>query len=132
MKFKLLEDFSIEEVYFTKNNRDKHYDRHVISDEDGPLKMEYITPEEYDMLADELSSATAGKLNDRSARIIGYITKGGRVVKHDKDRQLTVVYVDDDEKGHEAISLYKQPTSKFFFKLNRPDGVMSFGSNLII
>ena len=130
MKFKLVEDFTIEEVFFTKDNLDKHHYKHVISDEDGEWKMQSLTPEEYDNLADELSSADAEKLNNRDAKIIGYITKEGRIVKHNKENKLTVVYVDDDEKGHEAISLYKQPTGKFFAKLNRPDTKMAFGKNI--
>ena len=131
MKFRLVETFEdLVEVYFTPRNRERHYNSHVISDADGPFKMTEMTIEEYDQLADDLSSAPASKLNDRSARIIGYITKSGRTVKHDKETLLTVVYVDDDIKGHEAISLYKQPTGKFFRKLNTPGLDMSFGKNL--
>ena len=131
MKFKLLETFDdLEEVYFTQKNGERHYNSHILSDKDGHLKMDYMTYNEYNQLADDLSSSDASKLNDRSAKIIGYVTKSGRIVKHDKETNLTVVYVDDDEKGHEAISLYKQPTSKFFRKLNTPDCDMSFGKNL--
>lgn len=130
MKFKLVEDIDLEEVFFSKKNRDIHHYKHVVSDEDGPLKMDYLTPEEYDTLADKLSSADAEKLNNRDAKIIGYITKDGRIVKHDKENNLTVVYVDDDIKGHEVISLYKQPTKKFFIKLNTEGTRMSFGKNI--
>jgi hypothetical protein len=130
MKFTIVEDFDLEEVYFTTKNRDIHHHKHVISDEDGKWKMEYMSPEEYNCLADELSSAHAEKLNNKEAKIIGYITKDGRIVKHNRETKMTVVYVDDDERGHEAISLYKQPTGKFFDKLNRPDTKMAFGKNL--
>lgn len=130
MKFNLVEEFDLEEVYFTHDNLMKHHYRHIISDEDGEWKMEYMSPEEYNQLADDLSSAEAGKLNDRTARIIGYITPDGRIVKHDRETNLTVAYVDDDLHGHEAITLYKQPTGKFFWKLNQPNRVMSFGKNL--
>ena len=130
MKFKLVEDVIIDEVYFTKKNLARHHYKHVISDEDGPLKMEYITPEEYDNLADDLSSSCASKINDREANIIGYVTKSGRIVKHDRENKLTIVYVDDDIKGHEAIALYKQPTKKFFDKLNRAGSEMEFGCHI--
>ena len=127
----LVENYdNLEEVYFTPRNREIHYNRHVISDEDGPLKMDYMTIDEYDELADKLSSAEAGKINDRLSQIIGYQTKGGRFVKHDTLSKLTVVYVDDDINGHEAISLYKQPTNKFFRKLNDENSVMAFGNHI--
>ena len=129
MKFKLVEEI-IDEVFFTKNNLERHHYKHIISDEDGPWQMEYMTPEEYDNLADKLSSSCASKINDRTAKIIGYVTKSGRIVKHDRENYLTVVYVDDDVKGHEAIALYKQHTKKFFDKLNRPESEMAFGSHI--
>ena len=75
MKFKLVEDSIIDEVYFTKDNLDRHHYKHVISDEDGPLQMEYMTPEEHNKLADDLSSSVASKINNKDADIIGYVTK---------------------------------------------------------
>ena len=130
MRFKIVEDCVLDEVYFTKDNLDRHHYKHVISDEYGPLKMEYITPEEYNKLADDLSSSVASKINNREADIIGYVTKNGRTVKHDKRNKITIVYVDDDIKGHEVISLYKQPTKKFFDRLNRAGSETEFGSHI--
>lgn len=130
MKFKIVEDFVLDEVYFTKDNLDIHHYKHVISDEDGLLKMEYMTPEEYNKLADDLSSSAASKINDREADIIGYVTKNGRTIKHDRRNKITIVYVDDDIRGHEVISLYKQPTKKFFDRLNRAGSETEFGSHI--
>lgn len=130
MKFTLVEDSILDEVYFTKDNLNRHHYKHVISNEDGPLKMQYMTPEEYDKLADDLSSSTASRINDKNADIIGYITKNGRIIKHDRKNKLTVVYVDDDVRGHEVISLYKQPTKKFFDRLNRTGSETEFGSHI--
>lgn len=129
MKFKLTNS-DLYEVYFTKNNLQRHYNKHVISDEDGYLKMEYMSPEEYDALADKLSNAQASRLNDKEADIIGYITKGGRIIKHDKRNNLTVVYVDDDINGHEAIALYKQRTGKFFDRANKKGSETEFGGHI--
>lgn len=121
----------LEEVYFTnKRNLDRHYNKHVLSDEDGPLKMEYMPEEEYNELANTISEAPAGKLNNKAARIIGYVTTSGRKIKYDKNHNLTVVYVDDDVNGHEVIALYKQPLNKFFRKLNTPNTDFSFGGHL--
>ena len=130
MKFRLVEDLYLEEVFFSPRNRTAHHYKHVVSDEDGVWKMNYLSEEEYDKLADELSTAKASRLNDRNAKIIGYVTKEGRIVKHDKENQLTIVYVDDDVKGHEAISLYRQSTKKFYYKLNNPDSKMAFGKHI--
>lgn len=130
MKFTLVEDSILDEVYFTKDNLNRHHYKHVISNEDGPLKMRYMTPEEYDKLADDLSSSHASRINDKNADIIGYITKNGRIIKHDRRNKLTVVYVDDDVRGHEVISLYKQPTKKFFDRLNRTGSETEFGSHI--
>ena len=130
MKFTLVEDSMLDEVYFTKDNLNRHHYKHVISNEDGPLKMQYMTPEEYDKLADDLSSSHASRINDKNADIIGYITKNGRIIKHDRRNKLTVVYVDDDVRGHEVISLYKQPTKKFFDRLNRTGSETEFGSHI--
>ena len=130
MKFTLVEDSMLDEVYFTKDNLNRHHYKHVISNEDGPLKMQYMTPEEYDKLADDLSSSHASRINDKNAAIIGYITKNGRIIKHDRRNKLTVVYVDDDVRGHEVISLYKQPTKKFFDRLNRTGSETEFGSHI--
>ena len=130
MKFKLVEDSIIDEVYFTKDNLDRHHYKHVISDEDGPLQMEYMTPEEYNKLADDLSSSVAPQINNKDADIIGYVTKNGRIIKHDRRNKITVVYVDDDIRGHEVISLYKQSTKKFFDRLNRVGSETEFGSHI--
>ena len=130
MKFTLVEDSMLDEVYFTKDNLNRHHYKHVISNEDGPLKMQYMTPEEYNKLADDLSSSHASRINDKNADIIGYITKNGRIIKHDRRNKLTVVYVDDDVRGHEVISLYKQPTKKFFDRLNRTGSETEFGSHI--
>ena len=49
----------IDEVYFTnKASLDKHYKKHVLSDEDGVYKMKYMDKDEYNELANQLSSAT--------------------------------------------------------------------------
>ena len=130
MKFTLVENSVLDEVYFTKDNLNRHHYKHVISNEDGPLKMQYMTPEEYDKLADDLSSSRASRINDKNADIIGYITKNGRIIKHDRKNKLTVVYVDDDVRGHEVISLYKQPTKKFFDRLNRTGSETEFGRHI--
>ena len=130
MKFKLVEDSVIDEVYFTKDNLDRHHYKHVISDEDGPLQMEYMTPEEYNKLADDLSSSVASKINNKEADIIGYVTKNGRTIKHDRRNKITVVYVDDDIRGHEVIALCKQSTKKFFDRLNRVGSETEFGSHI--
>lgn len=130
MKFTLVEDSILDEVYFTKDNLNRHHYKHVISNEDGPLKMQYMTPEAYDKLADDLSSSHASRINDKNADIIGYITKNGRIIKHDRKNKLTVIYVDDDVRGHEAISLYKQSTKKFFDRLNKVGSETEFGSHI--
>ena len=104
----------LSEVLFNSDkNLNYHYNKHVVSDDDGPLKMDYISKEEYNELADKLSSAPAGKLNDKEARIIGYTTKNGKFIKYDKVTHLVIVYASDG-----AISLYKQGTKKFWDTVN--------------
>lgn len=130
MKFKVLESLSMDEVFFTDKNLKKHYDKHVISDNDGRLKMPMMSSEEYNSLADELSSSPAGRLDDRNSRIIGYIANNGKTVKYDRLTNYMVAYVDDDVKGHEAISFYKQPIKKFFNKVNNEKGPFGFKSHI--
>ena len=128
MKFKLVND--LDEVYFTDKNLEIHYNRHIISDRDGKLKLPDMTPEEYNNLADELSSADACKINDKEARIIGYVADNGKTVKYDRLTNCVVAYVDDDIKGHEAVSFYKQPIDKFFRKLNDENSPFHFKSHI--
>lgn len=128
MKFKIVED--LDEVYFTDKNLKVHYDRHIISDEDGNLKLPDMTPDEYNNLADELSSADASRINNKEARIIGYIAANGKTVKYDRLTNYVVAYVDDDIKGHEAVSFYKQPIYKFFKKLNDESSPYHFKSHI--
>ena len=128
MKFKLVEE--LDEVYFTDKNLKVHYDRHVVSDIDGDLKLPEMTSDEYNNLADELSSAEASKINDRESRIIGYVADNGKTVKYDKLTNYVVAYVDDDIKGHEAVSFYKQPIAKFFKKLNDETSPFHFKSHI--
>ena len=97
---------------------------------DGKLKLPNMTPEEYNNLADELSSAKASKINDRNARIIGYVADNGKTVKYDRLTSYVVAYVDDDIKGHEAVSFYKQPIGKFFNKLNDVNSPFHFKSHI--
>lgn len=131
MKFKLVEDIEhLDEVYFTSRNLLKHYNKHVVSDEDGLLKMDNMSADEYNNLADMLSSSKASKINDRQASIIGYVAANGKSVKHDRLNNLTVVYVDDDIQGHEAISLYKQPSYKFYRMVNDDTRSYHFKSHL--
>lgn len=131
MKFKLVEDIEhLDEVYFTSKNLIKHYNKHVVSDEDGSLKMDDMSADEYNNLADKLSSSEASKINDKQANIIGYIAANGKSVKHDRLNNLTVVYVDDDIQGHEAISLYKQPSYKFYRMVNDITRSYHFKSHL--
>ena len=128
MKFKLIED--LDEVYFTDKNLKVHYDKHVISDKDGNLKLPNMTTDEYNKLADELSSKEASRINNKEARIIGYVADNGKIVKYDRLTNYVVAYVDDDAKGHEAASFYKQPIYKFFKKLNDKSSPYHFKSHI--
>lgn len=129
MKFKY--NYSIlDEVFFKPKNLDIHYNKHVLSNEDGLLKIQYMSKDAYNNLADRLSTADAKPITDTTANIIGYVTKTDRIVKHNKFNKLTIVYVDDDIRGHEVISLYKQPTEKFFRKLNNDNSVMAYKSDI--
>lgn len=127
MKFKLISN--IEERFTSVSNKEKHYYRHIISNDDGIWKMPNMSADEYEQLADALAETPASKLNDRSADVIGYITKDGRIVKHQKSTNYTVVYV--IESGENLIiSLYRQSLSKFYHKLNTPNIDMTFGKNI--
>ena len=128
MKFKLVEE--LDEVFFTDKNLKIHYDRHIVSDMDGTLKLPDMTPDEYNNLADELSSAEAGRINNKESRIIGYVAANGKTVKYDRLTNCVVAYVDDDIKGHEAVSFYKQPINKFFKKLNDKKSPFHFKSHI--
>ena len=127
MRFKLISD--IEERFTSNASKEKHYARHIISKDDGIWKMPDMSIDEYEQLADTLAETPASKLNDKSADVIGYITKDGRIVKHQKSTNYTVVYV--IESGENLIiSLYGQSLSKFYRKLNTPNTDMSFGANI--
>lgn len=102
------------EVLFSSDyNLNKHYNKHVISDEDGQLKMDFMSKDDYNYLADTLSSSHAGKLNNKEATIIGYTTKSGKFIKYDKLNHLLIVYAKDG-----AIALYKQGNKKFWDTVN--------------
>ena len=116
--------------FFKCSNLDTHYEKHVISDEDGKWKMPEMTKQEYNNRADKLSSSPAKPLNDTGAKVVGYVTTRRKSVKHDKDTKETVVYVDDKVQGHEAISFYRQSDDKFYRKANEPGGRFEKGSDL--
>lgn len=128
MIFKLISN--IEERFTSKTNRKNHYYRHVTSNDDGIWKMPDMSIDEYEQLADTLAETPASKLNDRSADVIGYITKDGRIVKHQKSTGYTVVYVDGGNGENLIISFYKQSLSKFYRKLDTPNIDMTFGKNI--
>ena len=109
----LLEYRDLDEVYFAPELLDKHYDKHVVSDEDGIWKMEYMSKEDYDELANYLSEKPAMPVSDISAKTVGYVTVDGTCVKYDKDTKLVVAYTPVFTK-----SLYKQPYHKFIRKMN--------------
>ena len=130
MKIHVIDDNALDEVFFSRRNSkgkplsnlEFHYTKHVdpkyyadkmlgVDTEDQLMPM--MTIDEYDALADKLSSANASDVRDKDADIIGYVTKNGNLVKYQKSTGYLVAYVDDDEKGHEAIALYKQPFEKF-------------------
>ena len=89
-----------------------------------------MSADEYEQLANALAETPASKLNDRSADVIGYITKDGRIVKHQKSTDYTVVYADEGTGENLIISFYKQSLSKFYRKLNTPNIDMTFGKNI--
>ena len=130
---KLNEDF-LTEVYFTdERNLDYHYNKHVISDEDKNWKMKYMSKEEYNKLADWLSSVkNIGDATDREyrGRFVGYISNNGIIVVRDNISNLVVVFVDDVVHGHSAIALYKQSLNKFLRKMNDPTGNYKYVSNI--
>ena len=128
MKFKLIED--LDEVYFTDKNLKLHYDKHEISDKDGNIIQPNMTTDEYNKLADELSSKEASRINNKEARIIGYVADNGKIVKYVRLSNYVVAYVDDDAKGHEAVSFYRQPIYKFFKKLNDKSSPYHFKSHI--
>lgn len=134
MKIHVVDDNVLDEVFFSRRNSngkplsnlELHYTKHVdpkyyadkmlgVDTEDQLMPM--MSMDEYDALADKLSSAKASNVRDNDADIIGYVTKNGNRVKYQKSTGYLVAYVDDDEKGHEAIALYKQPFGKFKHRL---------------
>ncbi len=121
---------NLDEVYFVppsrvgdtfekSNNFIRHYYRHVLSDLDNIYKMDYMSPEEYNELANELSEAPYenikigknGELLNKSG-IIGYRAKNGKMGKYNLDNNLLVVYAYDG-----AISLYKISLQNFIRKV---------------
>lgn len=128
MRFNLINN--IEERFTSKTNRKNHYYRHVSSNADGIWKMPDMSIDEYEQLADALAETPASKLNDRSADVIGYITKDGRIVKHQKSTGYTVVYTNEGTDENLIISFYKQSLNKFYRKLDTPNIDMTFGKNI--
>jgi hypothetical protein len=133
----------LEEVYFvppTKvadqfygaGNFIRHYYKHVLSDEDGIYKLDYLTPKEYNDLADELSTADFeqiktgdnGELLNKSG-VIGYKTNNGKMGKYNLDNNLLVVYGPDF-----LVTLYKMPLPKFIRKVLNSDGPYGYGGPL--
>ena len=118
--------------YHFKNKEELygHYQKHVISDEDGPLKMSYLEPEDYDELAHILSMSKAGNINERDKYdVIGYTTNSGRFVKFNPKSGLCVIYADDSF-GANVISLYRTTVARFFSKVNGSNPNFSFKSHL--
>lgn len=119
------------EYYFKSDDElDMHYNKHVLSDEDGPRKMKFITKDDYNELAHVLSTSPAGNLNQRKDfPIIGYKTASGRFIKYDQNSGLCVIYA-DDSRGANIISLYKTNDDKFFNKVNGNNPKYKFGGHL--
>lgn len=130
IKEDVLDEEFLTEVYFTdERNLDYHYNKHVISDEDGDWKMDYVTKDKYNEMADWLSSVKiVGDATDQAykGRFVGYVSHDGRIIIRDNVSNLVVVFVDDDIHGHSSIALYKQHRNKFNRKMNDPNGAFRF------
>lgn len=113
----------VEDSFNNAGNFIRHYYRHVLSDLDGIYKMDYMSPKDYNELANELSEAPYknieigenGELLNKSG-VIGYKAKNGKMGKYNLDNNLLVVYADDG-----AISLYKINLQKFIRKVLNSD-----------
>lgn len=130
MKIRLIEK-DLDEVFFdNEQNLLNHYNKHVLSGSDGTKQLPNMTKDDYNNLADKLSSSPCGSISDKSAQVVGYETVSGRRIKFDKSSGYVVVYVDDDVRGHTAIALYKQTPKKFFFRANGTDPKYAFYKDL--
>ena len=118
----------LDEVYFVppSNLEDRntknfinHYYKHVLDTVDGIYKMDYMSPADYNNLANELSEAPYediktdenGKLLNKHG-VIGYKARNGKMGKYNLDNNLLVIYGPD-----RALSLYKMNLPKFINKV---------------
>lgn len=128
---------ALEEVYFVPTPSDPndrnyqnfihHYYKHVLDTVDGIYKMDYMSPEDYNELANEMSEAPYEdiKLDDEGHLlnkhgIIGYTAKNGKMGKYNLDNNLLVIFGPD-----RSLSLYKMNLNKFVNKVLNSD--KSFG-----
>lgn len=122
------EEYLFEATFTNPANLDRHYNQHVLKDgeefnPDDP-KFKPISKEEYARRAQELSETKAYPSDDRdpSHTVIGFVLKDGRCVKFRKrcsdyptERYCEeVIYVDDENKGHEIISYLVGRPGKIF------------------
>lgn len=119
---------TLEEVYFVppanlddRNTKNfiNHYYKHVLDTVDGIYKMDYMSPADYNNLANEMSEAPyedikmdeEGHLLNKHG-IIGYRARNGKMGKYNLDNNLLVIYGPD-----RALSLYKMNFNKFVNKV---------------
>ena len=93
-----------------------HYTNHVKRDprrqdaEDENSRFNYMTPEFYEYMADELARTPAGHSTSREADIVGYINRDGNVVKYWKRGKQFLVY---NPETMETITLFKADINKY-------------------
>lgn len=136
---KLSEEFLLEVTFENRFNLERHYADHVLRpnerfNPENP-KFSYMSIEEYARRAEELSNADAGKSDSRE-NIVGFITERNgieRIIKYKKYSSRRgfgeeVIYVDDEEKGHEIITYMMTRPGKLYrerknFKRELPENV---------
>lgn len=115
------EAMHLNEVLFgNQENLKRHYEKHITDAAiDGEIQMKYMSIDDFNELADIISSAPAGSIIKSSKpsenkRVIGYVTKSGNFVKYDTVSGLKVIYRPANQGG--AISLYSWYTSTFLWR----------------
>ena len=113
MKLKFLnEDVKLTEMFFTDNNLEEYFNKHLASTDNELKTCSYLSSEEYYDRAHKIASSKAACLESLDASVLGYVTSNNRKVKYDQKSQTACVYTESIY-GPQIEMLFKQSLNEF-------------------
>jgi len=120
----LREELALDEAYFSGNNLERHYDKHVLKPDEefdpGDPKFPYMTLEEYKKRAEDLSKAAAGSYRKNKGNYKNKVF--GWAIKNDRSSDLRYIKIRQNSPlvpGYPELVIYSEDGTIISFMLLR-------------